>query len=145
MNVIYQTPFRLYIEIGRDVYQYKRKVLNFLEVTGIIGGIFELFEVVFGIIIGMASSYSLRGQLIEEIKVNKKKNGELEKELKALGIKWLNSRNQNKENKHKEKNNEEEKFINPEYDIPYIDYIIKMLYFNEYSYFRVKTIQKENM
>ena len=70
-------------------------MLNFLEVTGIIGGLFELFEVVFGIIIGIVSSYSLRHQLIEEIKINKKKNRSLEKELNGLRKEWLDFKKEN--------------------------------------------------
>ena len=90
--------FILEIKLSKDTYQYKRKVLNFLEVTGIIGGLFELFEVVFGIIIGMISSYSLRGQLIEEIKVNKKRNQDLETELNGLRREWIDFKKENTEN-----------------------------------------------
>ena len=125
-NLVYKSPFRLIIELSSNTYQYKRKVLNFLEVTGILGGLFELFEVVFGIIIGIVSSYSLRGQLIEEIKVNKKKNRELEKELNSLRDKRLNTKNHNR-NEIQENRKEEEKFINWRLSIQYIVQIYKKL------------------
>ena len=80
-DIITFVPFTLDIDLNSNTFQYKRKVLNFLEVTGIIGGLFELFEVVIGVFIGMVSSYSLRGQLLEEIKVNRKRNRELERDL----------------------------------------------------------------
>ena len=106
--VMYQ-PFKLRIVISSNKFQYKCKVLNFLEVTGIIGGLFELFEVVFGIIIGIVSSYSLRGQLIEEIKINKKKNQILEKELDQLKQERHKPKRKRVESQDENKNYEEDK------------------------------------
>jgi len=109
------TPYRLRVDLNSNTFQYKRKVFNFLEVTGIIGGLFELFEVVFGIIIGIISSYSLRGQLIDEIKNNGLKNKLLEKELNLLKQKWLSSREE-KERDLKSIGKNEKKDSNIKYD-----------------------------
>ena len=82
LNVVNPYPFSLEIGISPHKYQYRRKVLGFLEVTGILGGLFELFEVTIGILIGSISSFTFRDQLIKEILNSKKNNNNLLRELK---------------------------------------------------------------
>ena len=61
-------PFVINISLDNKIYQYKRRVLTIFEVTGFLGGIFEIFEVLFGFIIGTISSYSFKNQIVEELK-----------------------------------------------------------------------------
>ena len=61
-------PFMLFLELDSNIYQYRRKVLTLLEVTGFLGGIYEIFEIVFGIIIGNLSSWLFRKNIHNEIK-----------------------------------------------------------------------------
>ena len=51
------------IVLGEQTNQFGRKVLNFLEVTGIVGGIFEIWDIVFGSFIGFAYSYMFKREL----------------------------------------------------------------------------------
>ena len=78
------SPMMIEVRISPNQYQYRRKVLGFLEVTGILGGLFELFEITIGIIIGSISSFTFRSQLIKEIIISEKKNNGLLKELYTL-------------------------------------------------------------
>lgn len=42
---------------GHETYQYKRKVFNIFELTGILGGIFEVLDIGFGMMISVISSF----------------------------------------------------------------------------------------
>lgn len=42
---------------SKAIEQYKRKVFNFFELTGILGGLFEIFHVGFGFLIGILSRH----------------------------------------------------------------------------------------
>jgi hypothetical protein len=53
--------------ISTDVKQYKRKVFNILELTGIIGGIFELFEILISLTIGVITSCWFKRELNKDI------------------------------------------------------------------------------
>ena len=48
------------IILDEAVEQHRRRVLTFLEVTGTLGGIFEVFEVGIGAIIGWITSYMFK-------------------------------------------------------------------------------------
>lgn len=65
------------------VYQAKRKVLNLFEIFGTVGGIFQIFDVFFGIILGYLSTYNFKRELKREI-VNS------ENELDKLRLKIKN-------------------------------------------------------
>ncbi|CAI2363312.1 unnamed protein product [Moneuplotes crassus] len=60
----------IHVRIRRDsqIDQHRRRVLNFLEVTGILGGLFEVFEIGFGIIIGLYSSHMFKKSLYNDIR-----------------------------------------------------------------------------
>ncbi|CAI2359692.1 unnamed protein product [Moneuplotes crassus] len=62
-SAFHEKQFKIVIETGDEVRQYRRKFLSFLEVTGTIGGIFELIEIIFGFAIGIYSSYMFKRDL----------------------------------------------------------------------------------
>ena len=55
--------FKWTIGLGSRINKYERKVLNFLEVTGTVGGIFEIWDIIFGSFIGFAYSYMFKKEL----------------------------------------------------------------------------------
>ena len=63
---------------------YRRKLLTVLEVTGFIGGLFELFEISFGLILGYISSYFFKQQIIQELKEGKKEYESLKTQFEEL-------------------------------------------------------------
>ncbi|CAI2361122.1 unnamed protein product [Moneuplotes crassus] len=83
------------IEIVRDsqVDQHRRRVLNFLEVTGILGGIFELFEVCFGVLIGFYSSFMFRRKIYKDILKCERKFQAMQKSISELEKKVSSSHN----------------------------------------------------
>lgn len=60
--------FFIRIEVDPVVNQYKRQVLTLLEVTGVLGGMFEIFEITCGIIIGLFSSMVFKNELTKELR-----------------------------------------------------------------------------
>ncbi|CAI2381923.1 unnamed protein product [Moneuplotes crassus] len=62
-SALHRKEFKIVVEMGDEVRQYRRKFLSFLEVTGTIGGIFELVEIIFGFAIGIYSSYMFKRDL----------------------------------------------------------------------------------
>ena len=60
--------------LDTEVDQYRRKVLNFLEIIGIVGGIFEFLETTAGYIVGTISFYSIRKEIVKNLdEANKNK------------------------------------------------------------------------
>ena len=51
------------IELGERTNQFGRRVLNVFEVTGLIGGIYEVLDIVIGTLIGFAYSYAFKVEL----------------------------------------------------------------------------------
>jgi len=74
------TPLSIKISLSSQKVQYRRKVLTFFEVTGFLGGIFEIFEVTFGSIIGIISFYSFKRNIIKQIKEAKGQDEGIKKE-----------------------------------------------------------------
>jgi hypothetical protein len=84
------TFINIKLQLGPDILQYKRKVFNVFELTGILGGIFEVFDVAFGFILGSLSSFMFKKDLREDvIKAEKQYNSlkitieELKKEVRS--------------------------------------------------------------
>ena len=67
-NAAHRYPAVFDIGIANQVYQYKRKVLTIFEITGFLGGVFEIFEIMFGFILGTISSYTFKRQILSELK-----------------------------------------------------------------------------
>ena len=64
--------FRIEISLDNREFQYTRNILDFLEVSGTIGGIFEVLEVFIGAISGYLTSYFFRKELKHDLeKTNK--------------------------------------------------------------------------
>lgn len=105
--------------------QYRRKVFNILELTGTLGGIFEIFEILFGLTIGVFSSYKFKSELKGDIqKANKqylelkKMFDELKKQVKHDNNQvnyYISPREGNKEHLFN-KNNQEVEIENSEED-----------------------------
>ena len=83
-DVLYQSLVSIDIGIATNVYQSKRKVLTIFEVTGFLGGIFELFEIIFGFILGTISSYTFKRQILDELKESRDQYLELKAQLDDL-------------------------------------------------------------
>ena len=81
---IYEIPATIDISLGANVYQYKRKVLTIFEVTGFLGGVFEIFEIIFGFILGTISSYTFKRQILVELKESRDQYFELKTQLAEL-------------------------------------------------------------
>lgn len=72
---------QILIDLNPKVEQYKRNVLTFLEVTGILGGIFELFEIIIGFLVGILTSYHFKRDLRAEIRVQEEKYQQLKNQI----------------------------------------------------------------
>ncbi|CAI2387633.1 unnamed protein product [Moneuplotes crassus] len=65
--------FNFRFQLSEEINQYGRRVTNFLEVTGTIGGLFEILDIIVGIIIGYFYSKSLKKQIGQDLyKANKR-------------------------------------------------------------------------
>ena len=55
--------FKCLIGLGEKTNQFGRRVLNVFEVTGLIGGIYEVLDIVIGTLIGFAYSFAFKVEL----------------------------------------------------------------------------------
>ncbi|CAI2385634.1 unnamed protein product [Moneuplotes crassus] len=103
-----ETAGLLDIAITRDtqIEQHRRKVLDFLEVTGILGGLFEIFELGFGMLLGLISSYLFKRQIFKDIQRYEEKFKAMEKCIKLLEGKINNNQ--------KEEENEDLRYVDKE-------------------------------
>ncbi|CAI2359313.1 unnamed protein product [Moneuplotes crassus] len=85
----YDDTGRITITIIKDsvVDQHRRSVLNFLEVTGILGGLFEIFELGFGMILGLYSSVLFKKKIFKDIQKYQDKFDKMEKCIQQLELK----------------------------------------------------------
>ena len=51
------------IHLDNKVNQYKRKVMNFYEVLGLVGGIFELLEISLGFVVATANYFTIKKEM----------------------------------------------------------------------------------
>ena len=72
------------INLGKVTNQFGRKVLNFLEVTGVIGGIFELLDILVGAFISFIYSYMLKRELQKDLVVAQSEIVKLQESLKKI-------------------------------------------------------------
>ena len=54
---------QVFFNLGDRINQYGRRVLNMFEVTGLIGGIYEVLDIVIGTLIGFIYSYAFKVEL----------------------------------------------------------------------------------
>ncbi|CAI2387131.1 unnamed protein product [Moneuplotes crassus] len=68
-NIGIESSGLVYVQISRDpqVDQHQRRILNFLEVTGVLGGIFEIFELGFGVLLGLYSSLMFKRKIYKDL------------------------------------------------------------------------------
>ena len=64
-NWMYQATIQ--IKLSDTTNQYSRNLMNFYEVTGTLGGLFEIFEVGLGALIGIFSSYLFNRDFSNEL------------------------------------------------------------------------------
>jgi hypothetical protein len=61
---------KIIIYVSNDshyVYQGKRRVLNILEIFGTLGGVFQVFDIFFGVILGSLSTFMFKKELKKEV------------------------------------------------------------------------------
>lgn len=78
--------FVIYLAVDPQIDAYSRKVLPLLEVTGTLGGIFEIFEICAGLFIGFISKYMLRMSLYKDILKADEKLHNLTEKLEGLSL-----------------------------------------------------------
>lgn len=61
------TGIQIGITLGSDIRQFHRKVYNIFELIGTLGGIFEVFDLFFGFILGSLSGYMFKRDLKNNI------------------------------------------------------------------------------
>ncbi|CAI2373924.1 unnamed protein product [Moneuplotes crassus] len=106
MPIVGDSDGEVVFEIVKDdrIDQHHRKLLNFLEVTGILGGMFEVFEVGFGAIIGIYASFIFKKRLGMDVKLYEAKFETISKEMKELEKRLK----ENKQQEEEELNQDEE-------------------------------------
>lgn len=72
------------LHLHTDTAQYKRKVFNFLELIGILGGIFGIFDLLFGMILGSMSTYMFKRDLKHDISEAERKYSSLKLMIEDL-------------------------------------------------------------
>jgi len=80
----YQTEFRFSFFLSDETSQFGRKLLNFLEVTGIVGGLFEVLDIFMGIVIGYVYNLSLKREIKSDLLKSEKRIQELEENMKEM-------------------------------------------------------------
>jgi hypothetical protein len=83
---------QIIIKLDEVVEQHRRRVLTFLEVTGTLGGIFEVFEFGVGAIIGICTSYMFKNDLRDELQKSEAQYREVKMELEALKARFEDSK-----------------------------------------------------
>ena len=76
--------YKLDISLGNITNQFGRKVLNFLEVTGVIGGIFELLDIIIGAIISFIYSQMLKKELQKDLVIAQSEIVKLQDSIKKI-------------------------------------------------------------
>ena len=100
-------PLTFDIHLSESTTQYRRRVLTIFEVTGFLGGIFEIFEISVGILLGTFSYFAFKSNLENEIiKANIKYEQTLE-EIRKMKDDFSSNRLQ-REGLSKEDEKEEE-------------------------------------
>ncbi|CAI2385165.1 unnamed protein product [Moneuplotes crassus] len=76
--------YRMLIKLSDETVRYSRQAFTFLELTGTLGGIFEVGKVSLSFLFGLVYSYFSKKSLVNEIKKNTSMLVETQKELQAL-------------------------------------------------------------
>lgn len=68
------TPWfaRVQIRVSSKIYQYERRVYSFMDLTGQVGGLFELIEICLTLILGFISTRLLTYSMIKDLAKNKR-------------------------------------------------------------------------
>jgi hypothetical protein len=103
------SPIYIQITMNADIEQFNRKVFNFLELTGILGGIFEVFDVFFGFIIGIIANRMFKSGVKEDIAKAQKQYVELKMMIDELKRNQSNQSEQNEQPVSRQEHAEEEK------------------------------------
>lgn len=84
VDFLADAPYSFTIQLSPDKYQYKRSVFTFFELVGIIGGLFEVFEISFALLFGLAYSHFAKQSLATQIRKNRAELSATKTELKKL-------------------------------------------------------------
>ena len=101
-KLVTETPLGIYIHLGQSTSQYRRKVLTIFEVTGFLGGIFEIFEVTVGLLLSYLSFYSFKYNIEKEIVKANKRHEKTIQEFQKLKDEYTNMKKQMEEHKREE-------------------------------------------
>lgn len=86
VNALSNIPYTFTIGLSSDVYEYKRTAFALFEVTGIIGGLFEIFEVSFSLIFGVLYSHFSKKSLAVKVRQNMMRLAKTQKDLQELKL-----------------------------------------------------------
>ncbi|CAI2380739.1 unnamed protein product [Moneuplotes crassus] len=78
------TLYTIDFSLGEKTNQYGRKVLNFLDVTGVVGGLFEILDIFAGIIIGYLYTYNLKREITKDLVKADNKIQDLQKSIDEI-------------------------------------------------------------
>lgn len=85
-NQPFYNPYNLAIQLSPDKHQYRRSLFNFLEMTGILGGIFEVFELSVTLVLGVFYTTMAKRSLVNEIRKNVAQLENTKAELEKLKV-----------------------------------------------------------
>ncbi|CAI2362183.1 unnamed protein product [Moneuplotes crassus] len=96
-DTVARSAYWVQIQVSPDIFQYRRKIFTFLELTGILGGIFEIFEVSFALLLGLFYNYFSKKSLLKEIHKSMKQLESTRRELDEIKAKILSKESSEKE------------------------------------------------
>ncbi|CAI2365351.1 unnamed protein product [Moneuplotes crassus] len=76
--------FSTIIRLSDEVFKFRRKTFTLMELVGTIGGIFEIFEVIFALILGILYKFYFKKFLASEVQKYSVQLDETQKELEQL-------------------------------------------------------------
>lgn len=89
--------------------QYGRKTINFLEVTGTVGGLFEIIDIFAGMFIGYIFSASLKKQIRQDLHKAEGRISDLERQIQLMKRKSATNEESDEFSEKDQENDEEEK------------------------------------
>lgn len=81
---LHTQPYHINIALSQKSYQYNRRIFSLLELTGILGGIFEVYEVSLSLLFGLLYSYFSKRSLLKQIMSNNEELQKTKEELEKL-------------------------------------------------------------
>jgi hypothetical protein len=83
---IYEAVFKFFLDTQIDTYE--RSFKNVLDLTGLVGGVFEIIEVVFGFIIGNYTQKMLNFSLVNRMKEESNEDNQKDLDTSFYGYEY---------------------------------------------------------